>query len=39
MLDYSDTECIHCQEKTVVYLQYVGDAKCESCGEWQEPEE
>lgn len=36
MLDYQDDPCVSCGEITVIYHQYIGDACCESCGEWQE---
>tara|TARA_Y100001938_G_scaffold69677_1_gene96627 strand:- start:223 stop:333 length:111 start_codon:yes stop_codon:yes gene_type:complete len=29
-------ECVHCGSEWVVYHQYIGDAVCEECGEWQE---
>lgn len=29
-------ECIHCGESSVIFHQYIGDGKCEDCGEWQE---
>ena len=35
MLDYQDYPCPHCGETTLVYLQGVANAKCESCGEWE----
>lgn len=31
--------CIHCGSNEVVFMQYVGDGKCQSCGEWQTAEE
>jgi hypothetical protein len=39
MMDYQEQLCVHCDEHTVIYHQYVADARCESCGEWQEEEE
>jgi len=39
MLDYQEDHCVHCEEQTVVYHQYIGDGCCESCGEWQEEDE
>lgn len=35
MLDYSEHPCVHCGEHTVVYLQYIADSVCESCGQWE----
>mgnify|MGYP000096471508 FL=1 len=37
-MDYIDEPCVHCEEHTVIYHQYIGDACCESCGEWQTEE-
>jgi len=28
-------ECKFCHSQEVVFLQYVGDACCQDCGEWQ----
>ena len=28
-------ECRYCGSLEVVYHQYIGDASCEECGEWQ----
>ena len=39
MMDYQDTPCKYCHELTLIYHQYIGDARCESCGEWQQEEE
>jgi len=39
MMDYQEQPCVHCDEHTVIYHQYVADARCESCGDWQEEEE
>ena len=39
MMDYENTRCRHCEEQTLIYHQYIGDARCETCGEWQEDEE
>jgi len=36
MMDYSEYPCTNCGEVTVIYHQHIGDACCESCGEWQE---
>ncbi len=27
--------CLHCGYEGITYLQYVGDAYCANCGEWQ----
>jgi len=27
--------CKYCGSNEVVFLQYVGDATCQSCGKWQ----
>ena len=35
MLDYEDYPCEHCGSFTVIYLQYVEDANCETCGKWE----
>lgn len=29
-------KCKYCDSLEVVYLQYMGDGICQSCGEWQE---
>lgn len=34
MLDYEDEPCRHCGALKVIYHQYIGDARCESCGRW-----
>ena len=39
MLDYEEAECVYCDEHAVIRHQYVGDARCESCGEWQEEDQ
>ena len=31
--------CVFCGSTEVVFSQYVGDAKCQCCGEWQLTEE
>lgn len=36
MLNYETYPCPHCGELTLIYLQYVGDANCESCGKWEQ---
>jgi len=28
-------QCKYCGSLEVVFLQYVGDASCQECGEWQ----
>ena len=28
-------KCKHCESLEVVYNQYIGDASCQECGEWQ----
>ena len=28
-------KCKHCQSLEVTYHQYIGDASCQECGEWQ----
>ena len=28
-------KCSFCGSLEVVYMQYIGDGHCESCGEWQ----
>ncbi len=35
MLDYSEYSCDYCGEFTVIYHQYICDARCESCGKWE----
>ena len=27
--------CVHCGSHEVTYHQYIGDASCDECGEWQ----
>lgn len=27
--------CYHCDSTEVTFLQYVGDAHCSNCGQWQ----
>ena len=27
--------CLHCDSTEVTYHQYIGDAYCSDCGEWQ----
>lgn len=27
--------CVFCDGKEVVFNQYIGDASCQDCGEWQ----
>ncbi len=27
--------CVHCGSHEVTYHQYIGDAHCSECGEWQ----
>lgn len=29
-------ECVHCKSLDVTYQQYIGDAYCADCGQWQE---
>ena len=31
--------CLYCGSNEVAYYQYQHDAHCESCGEWQLPED
>lgn len=31
-------QCIYCTSEEVIYNQYVEDACCERCGNWQDPE-
>lgn len=31
-------KCIHCDSMAVIFHQYIGDGKCEDCGEWQADE-
>ena len=31
-------KCLYCESLEVVYNQYIGDATCQDCGEWQEGE-
>ena len=39
MMDYQEQPCIHCEKQAVIYHQYIADARCESCGEWQEEDD
>lgn len=39
MLDYQNYPCPHCKEPALIYMQSIGDAHCEACGEWETPEE
>ena len=39
MMEYQAEPCRHCGAHTAIYHQYIADARCESCGEWQEGEE
>ena len=27
--------CLYCGSHEVVFMQYIGDAKCQECGKWQ----
>ena len=39
MMDYQGEPCPHCGEKTAIYHQYIGDAHCETCGNWRDDED
>ena len=39
MMDYETEPCGHCGESLVIYHQYIGDGRCEGCGEWRNDEE
>ena len=30
--------CVYCDSTEVTFLQYIGDAHCAACGEWQQKE-
>lgn len=36
MMNYLEEPCPHCGKTLLIYHQYIGDAKCEGCGEWQD---
>jgi len=35
MMDYENRPCPHCGSHHLIYNQYIGDSRCETCGEWE----
>ena len=38
-INLSPLHCKFCDSNEVVYHQYIGDASCQNCGEWQDEAE
>lgn len=38
MMDYIEHPCPNCGAHLLIYHQYIGDARCEGCGEWEQDE-